>query len=406
MKSGTQRYPAGPQSLLRAINSRAVLELIAVDGPLTRSELSRRTGLSKPSISAMLASLVERGAVHEVGQVSGRKGPAAVLYRVAPGCAWSLGIEIGHDRLRVAVADVTGEVRARAAGDVRRQRGALVRQVLALSTATLHEAGISLPDVSQVVVGVPGVVGSDGRGLTYADALPDDGRGLGRALEQALPAPLVLENDVNLAALAERSQGHGVGVEDFVLVSLGVGLGVGVVLGGRLHRGASGAAGEVGYLPSEGETARFAVAPLRRDVVEPYLGARAVVSLARKAGLRGDLTARSVFDQARAGDRRALGVVDATARSLAYVIACVAPVVDPSVVVLGGAIGANGDLLLEPVGRHLEGLTPFHPSLVSSELGSDAVLLGATAMATELARESAFTTLTSPPTAHLLLQES
>jgi predicted NBD/HSP70 family sugar kinase len=402
----SQRYPAGPQSLLRAINSRAVLELIAVDGPLTRSELSRRTGLSKPSISAMLASLVERGAVHEVGQVSGRKGPAAVLYRVAPDCAWSVGIEIGHDRLRVAVADVTGEVRARGSADVRRQRGALVRQVLSLTTTTLREAGITLADANQIVVGVPAVVGPDGRELTYADALPDDGRGLGRALEQALPAPMVLENDVNLAALAERSQGHGVGVDDFVLVSLGVGLGVGVVLGGRLHRGASGAAGEVAYLPSEGETSRFAAAPLRRDVLEPYVGARAVVELARKAGLRGDLTARSVFDQARAGDRKALNVVDVTARSLAYVIACVSPVVDPSVVVLGGAIGANGDLLLEPVTHHLEGFTTFRPSVVSSELGSDAVLFGATAMATELARESAFSALTSTPTTHLLLQES
>ena len=230
----SQRYPAGPQSLLRAINSRAVLEIIAVDGPLTRTELAHRTGLSKPSISAMLASLLDRGAVQEVGQVSGRKGPAAVLYRVAPDCAWSVGIDIGHNRLHVAVADVTGDVRARAAVDVRRTRASLVRQVTTVVSSTLAEVGLSLGDVTQVVVGVPGVVGPDGRELSYADALPDDGRGLGRALEAAFPAPLVLENDVNLAALAERAQGHGVGVDDFVLVSLGVGLGVGVVLGGRL----------------------------------------------------------------------------------------------------------------------------------------------------------------------------
>ena len=129
-------------------------------------------------------------------------------------------------------------------------------------------------------------------------------------------------------------------------------------------------------------------------------------TLPRRPGCPGELTARSVFGLAREGNPAARKVVDATARSLAYVVACVAPVVDPSVVVLGGAIGANGDLLLEPVARHLRGLTPFQPSLVSSELGSDAVLLGATAMATELARESAFATLTSSPTTHLLLQES
>jgi predicted NBD/HSP70 family sugar kinase len=122
--------------------------------------------------------------------------------------------------------------------------------------------------------------------------------------------------------------------------------------------------------------------------------------------MRGELTARSVFDQARAGDVRALRVVDATARSLAYVVSCVAPVIDPSVVVLGGAIGANGDLLLDPVIRHLEEFSPFRPSVVSSQLGSDAVLLGATAMAADLARESVFTQLTSTPTATLMLQES
>jgi predicted NBD/HSP70 family sugar kinase len=402
----SQRYPAGPQSLLRAINSRAVLEIIAVDGPLTRAELAHRTGLSKPSISAMLASLLERGAVEEVGQVSGRKGPAAVLYRVAPDCAWSVGVDIGHDRLRVAVADVTGTVRARAVVDVRRTRASLVRQVKAVVSSTLRDLGLTLDDVGQLVVGVPAVVGPDGRALSYADALPDDGRGLGQALEAAFPAPVVLENDVNLAALAERAQGHGVGIDDFVLVSLGVGLGVGVVLGGRLHRGASGAAGEVGYLPSYSPGARYAIPPLTRDSLEPYVGARAVVDLARETGMSGELTARSVFDRAREGDATARSVVDSTARSLAYVIACVAPVVDPSVVVLGGAIGANGDLLLDPVGRHLQELTPFRPSVLSSQLGSDAVLIGAVAMAAGLARETAFATLTSTPTTHLMLQES
>ncbi|HTY71664.1 MAG TPA: ROK family transcriptional regulator [Actinomycetes bacterium] len=402
----TQRFPAGPQSMLRAINSRAVLEIIAVEGPLTRTELAGRTGLSKPSISAMLAALLDRGAVQEVGQVSGRKGPAAVLYQVAPDCAWSVGIDIGHDRLRVAVADVTGTVRASQTADVRRTRAGLVRQVRNCTAAVLGQVGLGVADVDQVVVGVPGVVGPDGRELSYADALPDDGAGLGEALDAAFPAPVVLENDVNLAALAEHSLGKGVDVDDFVLLSLGVGIGLGVVVHGRLHRGASGAAGEVGYLPHFQPTVRVAAPPLTRDPLEPYVGARAVVALGQEAGLGADLTARQVFDLARAGNEVATGVVEETARALAYVVACVAPVVDPARVVLGGAIGSNGDLLLEPVARHLSELSPFHPALVSSDLGADAVLLGATAMATELARDSAFAALTSTSPTPLLLQES
>ena len=276
------RYPAGPQSLLRSINSRAVLELIAVDGPLTRSELSRRTGLSKPSIGAMLAALVDRGAVHEVGQVERhqRAGRSAL-----PGRS---GLRVGDrrgDRPRPAARGGRGHHRR---GPCPRCGG---RQSSAGGTRpsgpragghTLREVGVAVDEVSQIVIGVPAVVGSDGRSLTYADALPSDGAGLGLALERVLPVPVLLENDVNLAALAERSLGHGVGVDDFVLVSLGVGLGVGVVLGGRLHRGASGAAGEVGYLPNSDATAQFVSAPQRRDALEPYVGARAVVELARR----------------------------------------------------------------------------------------------------------------------------
>jgi predicted NBD/HSP70 family sugar kinase len=317
-----------------------------------------------------------------------------VLYAMVPTTSWAIGVDLGHDRVRVAIADLNGLVRARREAGIQRGPEALVRQVAQMCTDVATEVGTELGAATHVVVGLPAVVGSDGRQLSYAGGLPGAGAGLGEALAAALPTPLVLENDVNLAALSEHTQGHGVDVDDFVLVSLGVGLGVGLVVGGRVIRGASGAAGEVGYLPGERETALHAKPPLQRDLVESSIGARYIVAQARAKGLDGDVSARSVFDQARDGDTGALEIVDGTARAIAYVISCIAPVVDPKLVILGGAIGSNADLLTAPVRAHLEALSPLRPSLKFSELGSEAVLLGAMARAGDLARGWAFETFT------------
>jgi predicted NBD/HSP70 family sugar kinase len=385
-----QRYPAGQPSLLRSINERAVLELIDAAGPVSRVEVARRSGLSKPTVSLALSSLVERGVVEEVGRLTGRKGPAAALYRVNPRSGWSIGVDLGHERIRVAVCDLSGQVKAPVEAPVARTCVALARRVAELSRRAVDEAGLDPTGVSQTVIGVPAVVGPDGRELTYAEGLPDGGRGLGPALAAAVPGPVLLENDVNLAALAERAQGVGVGMDDFVLVSLGNGLGLGVVLGGRLHRGASGAAGEAGYLPGRTGPSPRARSQPAHPPLETSIGARHIVHLAADRGLPGNLTARRVFELARTGDPIARGVVDDTAAAIAYVIACVVPVLDPALVVLGGAIGANPDLLEEPVARYLADLSPFRPRITTSTLGSEAVLLGATAMAGALARETTF----------------
>ncbi|MEU6352974.1 ROK family protein, partial [Streptomyces sp. NPDC047072] len=271
-------------------------------------------------------------------------------------------------------------------------RDALVAQIRAICADLAGQAGLALSEITQVVMGLPAVVGADGRALSYAAGLPDAGRGLGEALGRALPVPLVLENDVNLAALAERIHGRGTDTDDFVLLSLGVGLGLGLVVDGRVRRGATGVAGEAGYLPSDRMTAPVGQ---RRDLVQEHLGARYISARAGELGLPGDGSPLSVFALARDGHPGAVEIVEDTARSLAYVVACVVPLIDPALIVLGGAIGANGDLLLEPVARHLADFSDFRPPVVVSDLGQDAVLLGTTTKAAELAREAAFTAATT-----------
>jgi predicted NBD/HSP70 family sugar kinase len=388
-------FPAGAQSLLRTINERAVLELIDAEGPIARPEVSRLTGLSKPTVSVVLASRVARGVVEQVGHSHGRKGPAAVLYRVDPRCGWAVGVDLGHDTVRATIADVTGAVRAQTRGSRRRRHDALVAQVRDVVAELSAEVGVRTSDVTQVVVSVPAVVGQDGRTFSFAEALPRRGVGFADAISQALQSPVAFENDVNLAALAELNHGHGRDVDNFVFLSLGTGVGVGVVIDGRLHRGASGAAGEVGYLPGDLPIAEHVQPPLQRDLVEATLAAQGIENHARARGMDGDVTPRAIFDRARQGDSDARLVVEDTARRIAYILACVVPVLDPALVVLGGGIGLNDDLLIEPVTRHLRAWSPFRPPLMVSKVGERAVLEGAVAMARDLARETVFQAATS-----------
>lgn len=390
------RYPAGPQRLLRLLNGRAVLEAIDRAGqPVTTTDLAGRIELSRPTVAAAVSLLLERGVISEAGPVTGRKGPAPALYQVNAECAFAIGVDVGHKRIRAVVADVTGHVRARTEQGSPPDRDALVARIVAMCRDLAGRVGLALEDIAQVVMGLPAAVGADGHDLSHAAGLPDAGRGLGRALRHGVPAPLVLENDVNLAALAERTHGCGAEVDDFVLVSLGVGLGLGLVVDGRVRRGATGVAGEAGYLPSD----RMVAPPgRRRDLVQEHLGARYISAEARRLGLPGDGSPRTVFELARGGDPGAERIVDDTARSIAYVVACVVPLIDPALIVLGGAIGGNGDLLLAPVARHLADFSAFEPRIVVSGLGRDAVLMGATTMSSDLAREATFAAATAPST--------
>jgi predicted NBD/HSP70 family sugar kinase len=195
-------------------------------------------------------------------------------------------------------------------------------------------------------------------------------------------------NDANLAALGEQSSGWGASFGNFVYLMVGTGLGMGLIVNGRLQVGIRGAAGEVAYLPFGDEAAsRPPISGSRWGSFEERVSARGVVEAAVDLGMSPRLSARQVFDAARRGVTPARAVVDHEAERLALVIAAVAAVLDPEAVVLGGGIGSELDLLREPLEARLQQLTPFRPRIVVSELGDDAVLLGAIASALELVRD-------------------
>ena len=380
----------GTPSLLRAINARAILERIQRTGPVSRAQVARDSGLSKPTVSHSLEALERARLVRPAGRSSGGKGPSAVLYELNPRAGWVVGIDVGRRRVRAGLANITGTVVARR--DERAQASsarALIGQIGAIAHGLAAQAGIGWDRVHHVTVGSPGVFEPTRGAVTLAPNLPGWGRhGLVEALVGELGTQVGVENDVNLAAVGERWKGLGQGVRDFGFLSIGTGVGMGLVLGGELYRGSRGAAGEVGYLPVGSDPHDPHVR--RRGAFEEATNAAGVVRTAREAGMTGPLTPQKVFALARRGDPTACEVVATEARRLALGLAVVVAVVDLELVILGGGIGGNADLLLAPVERGLRALSPLRPRLVVSALGDDAVLQGAVATALGVAQRRLF----------------
>jgi len=388
---GEQTYAAGTPSLLRAINERTLLDLIRQLGPVSRAQLSRDSGLSKPTVSQALQTLQRARLVREAGRSSGGKGPTAVLYELNARAGWVVGIDVGRSYVRAAIADLAGEIVARRDEPARvRSADTLIRQLGDIAHGLAAEAGLRWPRVTFAVVGSPGVFEPSRGQVALAHNLPGWGRhGLVEAVRRELGTNVAIENDVNLATIGERWNGIGKDVANFVYLHVGTGVGMGLVLNGELYRGAAGAAGEIGYLPLAAADPHDP-ANRRRGALESAVGAAGVIATAKRLGVRPPLTPKAVFAAARRGDERAGRVVQAVAEGIALAIAAIVPVVDPELVVLAGGIGRNGDLLLEPIERELRTLSPFAPRIEASPLGDDATVLGAVAMAREAAQDLLF----------------
>ncbi|GIU98014.1 MAG: sugar kinase [Actinomycetota bacterium] len=385
-----ERFAAGPPSLLRALNERAILEHVRRHGPLTRAEIAAASGLSKPTVAQAVHQLRRVNLIREAGRRTGSQGPAAVLYELNPAAGWVVGVDVGRRRVRAAVADLAGTIIERVEQPARaRSARSLVEQIGEVARRAARGAGLGWRRVSAVAVGTPGVPMGSGERVRLAHNLPGWNRApILAEIRARLRSDVTFENDVNLAAIGEAWRGAGRNVADFVYLHLGTGVGLGVVLGGSLHRGASGAAGEIAYLPiPSGEVDQLR---RRRGPLEEAIGARSIVEAARRRGLGRVRDVEDVFRAAREGDERAAAVVEEVAWVAARAIAAVVAVLDPGLVVVGGGVGRNADLLLEPIRSGLRALTPVATELVPAALGDEAELTGAVGMALRRAQERLF----------------
>ncbi|WP_110944609.1 ROK family transcriptional regulator [Streptomyces niger] len=394
----------------RAINDRLALQLLEADGPLTAHQLKERTGLSRPTVADLVDRLGAAGLIEVVGEAGAdRRGPNARLYGIVAGRAHLAGIDVRTHGVTVAVADLLGTVRAQESVPVAEDalpEEAVARAYAALDRALARAGGVR---PHTVAVGAPGLVDPATGRLTGTGTLPSWHGALVAGLRDRLGAPLLLENEVNLAAIAERRDGAARDRDTFVLLWLGHGVGAAVVLDGRLRRGASGGTGEIGFLPVPG-TPALPSATGCDGGFHSLAASGAIVELAGEYGFAaasdgpaaaGYEAGSGADDDAPAAERVVRAAVaagaagadflDALARRIAVGVAAVTAVLDPGCVVLGGEIGrAGGAALATRVAARAAGMSPLCTEVRASTVGGGAVLRGAVLAAKDAAQDDLF----------------
>ncbi len=241
--------PATP-SLVRAINLRTIFDVVHAGGSLSAPEVVRQTGLSRPTVADCMSQLLRLGLIRRSGRARGLPGPGAQLYEVEPRAGWVLSLDLGREWVRSALSNFTGATVATAAAPTSAATPAtVITQLRQMSKRLTLDAGVDLDAVDQVVLGTPGVIRPGEAHFSLAPNLPGwESPDVVKEIREALAAPVAFENDINLAAIGEEVGGVARGVRDFVVISIGTGVGMGVVLDGEVRHGASGLAGEIAYL--------------------------------------------------------------------------------------------------------------------------------------------------------------
>jgi predicted NBD/HSP70 family sugar kinase len=395
MSAASDRKP----NLLRELSEQEVLDAIFHAGPITRPQIAERAGLSKATVGAAVERLQRAGIIQAAGPLHGRPGRSPLAYEVRGNAGFVLGIDIGGNNIRAGTADIFGAPIADERHPTSRDGArAVSAQVMEIAGRVVDRARASHERLLSAAVSTPGIVDQVSHrvtGLAY-NISPDGGLDPLSALRGRFDVPVQIDNNVNLAALGESWEGIAHGVSTFAFISVGAGVGMGLVVDGELVRGAHGGAGEIGYLPISHDP--YDERHRLHGGLEDEIGAagiRSALAARRSRGGRAETgtepsSAQEVFALAQRGDADAREVVDGVARRLGAAIASVIAVVDPELVVLGGGIGSNPSLL-GPVRGTVAELVPLTARIETSRLGDQAALHGAVAAALREAREQLFT---------------
>ncbi len=381
----------GDATLLRKVNASAVLRMIHEQGPISRSEVARRLHLSPATITRIVNVLLEDQLVVEGSPSLSPQGRRPVLLEFNPRASLVIGVYI-HRNMIGALSDLNGEIlERRVVPSVGGEAGV---ERLTEVIRDLHQLSTSYgPPVRGVGIGAPSITLFEKGEVIWAPTLGWRNLPLKARLEEALDLPVFVENEVNLIALGESWRGAGRDVDNLVCISLGEGIGAGLVLGGQLYRGAHCAAGEVGYMiPNERSLGRKydqygcleglagSAGIVRRALTRLGAGEESVLRRQESAD-SSSLTVEAVLSAAREGDQLAQSVVSETVDFLSIAVANLICVLDPDRIVISGDLADFGDLFVEPIRARVTEVLPLVPEIVLSELKMDAAVLGALAIA-------------------------
>jgi glucokinase-like ROK family protein len=373
---------------MREVNRSIVLDIIRRGGRVSRTDLARRSALTKPTVSAIVEDLLARGIVQEVGygKTVASGGRRARLLEFNDASAAYLGIRFGVHKTTVGVADARGELRARRElstpqGDPR----AAAAAALAIVDAVCADAGFPRDRVQAAGVTVPGLVDYATGTVALAPNLDWKDVPVRELFSSALGVPVVVNNVTNAGAIAEGRAGVTKGVRSFVWLHVGSGVGAGIVVGGQVFPGTQGFSGEIGHCSVAEGGPKCGCG--MRGCLETLASGPAIARIAAEAVARGepttlsaltDLDAEIVAREARAGDALSKRIFEEVGTHLGVGISYLANILDPEMIVLGGNVMQAGDLLLDSARRTMaeRSLKGSRIPVVLSTLGDDAGLIG------------------------------
>lgn len=372
---------------MRAINRSAILELIRSCGPVSRTEIGARLQVSLPTVMRIVDDLAVEGLVRATGNSQWSGGRKRALVEFNGSAHLVIGVDLGGTKLYGAVADLTGAILHEVHIPHHQTQSEESFSLLCtlIDALAVYARGTGLP-LRGLGVGVPGFINSQTGRVDLAPSLEWSGFPLRERLAERYTIPIAVENDANLAALGELWFGPDSEADNLVLITLGTGIGAGIVINGMVYQGSHHMAGEVGYF-----------LPERSDLSQKYPSFGAFEQLASGTGIAARakerlrassdghvfsaeqieaLSAEDVFAAARSGDAWALPVLADTIDYLAQAIASIQQVLDPDLILLGGGVSRSADLLIEPILVRLNGRIPLTPRLEASRLGYRAAVMG------------------------------
>ena len=378
---------SGSLERLRAGNSRAVISLLAAQGAMSRADLARATGLSRTTVSSLVTTLIASGHVIETtdrgSPHKGGSGRPPLLVALSAPAGGVVGVDIGHGHIRVAAADRTGAVLTQevASVDVDSHGAQALDRAARMARAALKRAGLSRGELQAIGMCVPAPL--DRRSARISTGILPGWQDLepGAELERRMGVPVFADNDANLGALAEVSHGAARGVADLVYVKVASGVGAGIVLGGRLHRGTTGIAGEIGHVQvgEDGQVCRCG----NRGCLETIVSAPRIAELLG-AAYDERLSTERVLELDEAGDAGVRRVLSDAGRTVGRALADLCNSLNPELVVVGGSLGTSTSLLegvRTSIDRYAQPDTAAAVRVAPAELGERAEVTGAIALA-------------------------
>jgi glucokinase len=395
-----QKNQAAQPATIRNHNRRLVLETLEKQGRISRADLAKMTRISEPTVSGIIETFIRKGLVRELGPGETASGRRPVLLEFDPASGYAIGIDVGGTHIKMGLSDLGGNLlcQKKISSKTIGTGETAVAGLAELIRAMIAENHLDKTAISGVGLALPGIVDPDQGKVSFAPTFRWHDFPVRQILERQAGLEVSVENDVNAAAWAEKQWGVARDFQDFVFISIGTGIGAGLILDGEIHRGHGFAAGEIGYSIIDLQWLKRTPDPdnLSFGCLESLAAAPGILSRGRELGLvikdragetEGPPTTEAIFTAASEGDPLALQVVEEISDYLAVGLINIALLLSPEAMVIGGAVSRAGAVLLEPLKKKIEAVSPLKPLLLLSSMPDDAGLKGSIALAVRRAKQ-------------------